>query len=207
MTFHAAPPVQHGPPYYWEQIRRFGARGFTIGELHARCRDVTYTTIKIYVYGLRDLGAVERVGFRASRGNRAHAAGVYAPTRRDNPIADQRLRQNGLGVRQLQLWTAMRAVPQFMVAELAAVASTDEVVVARTTAQQYVSRLLRAGFLQVVTPHQPIRPYAGRAPGSYRLRPSANSGPAAPKIFGNRVWDPNRQDFVGDSLDGSEVSA
>ena len=214
MNMQFSPPVsdqrKQGRDFYWAQAKRFGQAGFTIGELHAKTRGVTYTTVKLYVHALRDIGAVVRIGTKRSRGNGAHQAVLYAVVRSvADPTERMILRPSDkTGRRQQQLWTAMRAVPQFMVRELAAVASTDDIVVSLTLTRTYVTKLLRAGLLQVmIQPRRSPDGLGGSLPGTYRLKPSANTGPAAPRILGHRVYDRNKRDFVGHSTDGSEVSA
>lgn len=83
---------------------------------------------------------------------------------------------SSLGQCQQALWMAMRLLGQFRAAALAEAASTDTLVIARSTASGYVADLLQAGYLAI----------AGNAPERrqtlvYRL--VRNTGPRAPIVM------------------------
>ncbi len=204
-----AKPLPRGPEHYWRLMQAAGARGFLVGELVGQCNGRSYRTLHLYVLALRDIGAVIEAARQPARQPGAHDAIRYVVARalRSAPVIRRESYTGRRGRVQEQLWTAMRALPQFSVAELAAVASTEEVAVKPMVASRYVKRLFRAGLLLAVV--RPDKSSPGRAPGAragiYRLRPSANRGPRPPAVIGDRVYDFNAGMFVGGSIDGSDV--
>lgn len=203
-----APGAGRGPELYWRQAKRFGAAGFTITELHARCKAAARKTVQQYVYTLRDCGAVAAIGTR--RGRTGKQATLYAVAK-GLPAAPVRRRPGPISTRgsiQKNLWNAMRSLKHFAVRELAIAASTDVVSVSADMAGLYVRRLIKADLVAVIEPgERSRRGVQGATPGVYALRPAANTGPRPLKIIGNRVFDANLQRFVGEPIDGADVTA
>lgn len=203
----AASGVRRGPEHYWRQAQRFGAKGFTVTELQAKCKSAAHKTVQQYVYTLRDCGAVAAIG--TAKGRTGKVATRYAVVKH-LPAAPVRRRPGPPSVRgriQKNLWNAMRRLKDFGVRELAIAASTDELAVSLDTTGLYVRRLLKADLVAVIEPgERSRRGVQGATPGTYALRPTADTGPWPLKIIGNRVFDPNARRFVGQPIDGSELA-
>ena len=209
-------PLPRGPEHYWKVMQEAGTKGFLIHELVGQTNSRSYTTLHLYVLALRDMGAIREIGREPARQPGADDAVRYAvvKTLRAAPVIRRSDYTGRRGRGQEQVWTAMRALPQFTVAELAAVASTEDVGIQPVVASKYVKRLFRAGLLTAVV--RPDKSSPGRRPGAragvYRLKPSFNRGPRPPAIIGNRVFDFNVSAYVGEPIDGGsddgeEVSA
>ena len=97
--------------------------------------------------------------------------------------------------RQQQMWTAIRQLGAFTVDELRVAASTDDLVLTRSTVAYFVTLLLKAGVLIAV--HRVTK----RAAGIYRLRPSLNTGPNAPKLVKGVLHDGNRGTPIADAAE------
>lgn len=195
---------KHGPEFYWQQAKRFGAAGFTAAQLHAATRGVSFITVRSYLDTLRRRGLVETIGSAPATATGRRPRFVYRVAKAlpvAPPASGQRSPGERRGAVQRNLWTAMRALPRFVVSELAIVASTEEVTVSAGTADIYVRKLVKAGLVATLQPSRPARGTRGHTPGVFRLLPSASTGPEAPCIIGNRVFDPNLREFVGRPLD------
>jgi hypothetical protein len=89
-------------------------------------------------------------------------------------------------LRQQAMWNAMRSLSIFSAAELAAAATTEEARVTIAYASGYATALRDAGYLMAT-------PSGHRNKLTYRLKPSANTGPRAPMLLNARVvYDANR---------------
>ncbi|MDR2745692.1 MAG: hypothetical protein LBB66_10960 [Desulfovibrio sp.] len=90
-----------------------------------------------------------------------------------------------------QMWLTMKMLPSFTYAELAADASTEECIVSPVDAQDYCGHLYRAGYLALIREATPT------SKAVYKLLPSMNTGPYAPKVQRTKVvFDPNRQEVM-----------
>ncbi len=195
-------PIQlpRGPEHYWRMACEIGAAGFTVGDLAGCTNGVAYGTVQQWVNAMKRQGELKIVGERDS-GVGGRSAHVYAvvQNRRVAPVVRRASFTGDLGRRQQYLWSAMRILRQFTIAELAYSASTDEVVILQNTARKYVAALEGAGVL--VTVRQPAagkKGQVGAQPGAWRLRKSCDTGPKAPQIFEAKfVFDPNKSRIVG----------
>jgi hypothetical protein len=100
------------------------------------------------------------------------------------------------------MWTAMRALAQFSVAELAVSASTEERCVSRRAAHLFVQRLVQADALEVMTAPRKARGRPlGATAGVYRLKRASNTGPLAPKLCNAHfVFDSNKHRVLGEAV-------
>jgi hypothetical protein len=189
-----------GRDHYWGVMRQLAAaRGnFIIPDVAAECCGEADEDIRDYLKRLERAGIAERTGERRlgckAGGGRDNLCDVWRLKRAHGPAP--RLRRDGSECPmegQARLWTAIRSLREFTVAELAYAASMDAPM-RHTTAGTYVQRLLAAGYL---VQHDK----------SYRLKLSMNTGPEAPKILRTHsVWDPNRRALVGNTTT-EEVSS
>ncbi len=142
---------------------------------------MTAKSVREYVIGLEKAGYVERVKpEELRRGSAAcwrliNDVGCEAPrVRKDGtPVTAGKGREN--------MWNAMRIMRTFSARELAVAARTPDCFVKETTAADYAKHLCLAGYL------------AKNKDGSYRMLPTAYTGPKAPMIQRTKVvWDPNQ---------------
>lgn len=199
LTVTNAKPVFRGHDHYWSVIRDLGKdTHFTRQEVALRSNDTTDRCIDDFLGRLIKAGYVEVVGTQSSQSphvrNKAIRIDVLKLVRR--PKATPILNRDGSvgtqGLGQLNMWTAMRSLSQFAKQELAITATTDEVNVSVSTALRYARSLESAGYLQIV------RPGGAAVARIWRLKPSMNTGPKAPKIFRSKmVYDANREAFMG----------
>ncbi len=184
-----------GPDHYWTVAQECGDEGFTITELWKLTNGVKRSAVVKWVDAMVASGALRTIG---SRPGTPQAAVVYAVTRRTPPARPE----GGRGDVRLNLWTAMRSLPQFTVTELAAAAATDVVPVKRETALEFVRQLASLGVLVTVRP-------ATRHvldSGVYRLKPSHNTGPRPPRwVKASFLYDPNVNRSIGDG-DGESAA-
>ncbi|MGD0640263.1 MAG: hypothetical protein ABSC22_05900 [Roseiarcus sp.] len=164
--------LPRGPEHYWKAACDFGPNGFTARELLGCTNGVSRTTVRIWIREMVERGllvVIERRDVKP-RGQLVYA--VARPTR--NAPIDPEVRHGRV---QRQMWTAMRNLTTFTVAELAAAASTDEVAVSRHSAADYVRRLAGVGVLTIVRQTRANNLNSGM----WRLKKSANTGPLAPR--------------------------
>jgi hypothetical protein len=185
--------VLRGLDHSWAVIRELGRDGmtFSIAEVQAQSND-SRGTICDFLQRLEKAGFAERAGEEPGRKGstrklwRLLKAPAHRPmlSRKGEPVAPRP------GAGRQQMWNVIRgpmARNGFSARELAAYASTREVAVSRGAAASYVSALAAAGYLVSL----------GR--GSWRLKPSMNSGPLPPATLKCRgIYDRNRQAIVGD---------
>jgi hypothetical protein len=96
------------------------------------------------------------------------------------------------------LWTAMRSLRRFSVAELLFAASTDDKAINLKKARAYLERLR---FVGIVTSHR----NAADRTESWFLKPGANTGPKPPRIIQlTMVWDDNARCPIGEKIISEE---
>ena len=179
-----------GPLRYWavmvEMTRSQG--GFTVAEIHGLQNGGALDAIKSYVRGLRALGAIEAVRSEPSIKNRTRNIYRVIDPERPAPILRRPDYSGERGEIARHLWTAIRALRQFSVPELAFTASTEDRLIKLGTARTYVRALARAGYLLRV---RSSNPRIGAA-ALWRLAPNRNTGPRAPSVStAGAVFDPN----------------
>lgn len=128
--------------------------------------------------------------------------GVYALLI-DQPDAP-RLRRDGTpavetGGGQDRMWRVMKMAADFDARDLAAAATTEDGSVSVGTAKAYIKKLHGAGYLMI---SEPWRTSGSRKAAArrqrYRLKPSMNTGPLAPRIqTTDYVYDPNTGKVYG----------
>lgn len=176
-----------GFEHFWSVMRQASAeRGnFTVADVVACSSGATASDVWDYLKRLDRAGLAERTGEKRP-GNAAGAScDVWRLKRTHGPAP--RLRRDGsecpIGG-QARMWIAIRSLREFTTAELAYAASMDAPM-RPTTVASYVRRLFAAGYLT-------------QRGQTYRLKPSMNTGPEAPKILRTHtVWDPNRRVLMG----------
>jgi hypothetical protein len=191
--------LPRGPEHYWKVMQKLNGKGFTIRDVAWSRDGVAYKTVEAYMRFLLKEGIIVKVGARNTGGAPSHVYKIKTPQRRA-PVQRRELYSGKLGQIQLALWTAMRTLASFTLPELVASASTEELPIKTHTANTYVLRLIRAGAVEVITPYRKAAPGAtGARAGTYRLRPSANTGPQPLKIFDAKiVFDPNKNRVLGE---------
>ncbi len=177
---------RHGPDHYLKVAREFGAEGFTAGELFACTKGVAQSTVSSWIAEAAKAGGLVVIAKR--RGASLYALAGLDRQRSAQEATEARTRRH--------LWTAMRTLSTFSLAELVAAASTDDLAVNRRATADYVRRLVTVGVLM------PLRPQTKRGVTHYRLRPSADTGPLAPREISAKVLiDRN----TGKALGGAEA--
>jgi len=193
----AGKPVYRGHDHYWSVIRDLGKKAhFTKFEIAQRSNDPTDKCIDDFLGRLKKAGYIETVEstYGPTAKNGRARRDIYRLVKR--PAATPMLNRDGSvgqqGLGQLHMWNAMRALGPFSKHELSVSATTDDVGVSVETASRYARLLEEAGYLQV------LRPGGPNVPRLWRLKPSMNTGPNAPKILRSKlVYDPNRGEIVG----------
>ena len=194
----AGKPIYRGHDHYWKVIRDLGRGGqhFTLREIALRSNDRQDKCIKDFLRRLKAAGFLKVVHtekFALPNGGFTHRD-VYELIKR--PAATPQVNRDGSpgmqGLGQQQLWTAMRTLTQFNKHEVAIAAATDEVQIAMASAERYCIALQNAGYLAIIRPGGP-----GQA-RIWRLKPSMNTGPSAPKILKSKmVFDANLARIMG----------
>lgn len=185
---------RNGPLRYWQAMvdltRERGS--FSLADIHGLQNGRKVNAIKRYIFACCGIGAVQVVATETRPNgwpsNRYRVVVLTAPApviRRDTYSADR-------GRRIQCLWNAMRQLRVFSVAEIHLAASTEEVAVTDKMARYYVLELGRAGILHQV---RRANPRIG-APAIWRLTPARNSGPRAPSVTKDGVFDRNLQRIV-----------
>lgn len=184
-------PVRRGQDYLWQVIRELTAtdrdRQVFLSEIMNRMGGTDTSAVKL------DLARIVKAGLMEP--DVSIAGACWRVVRRPTKLPP--LSKDGLAVRsgQSAMWLAMRALKSFDATELSLASSTEERRVTLETAKSYLRRLDAAGYLAIKRP-------AKKGPGSrltvYRLKPSMDTGPEAPRILRTHlVYDPNRNEVMG----------
>lgn len=159
----------------WEAIRRL--KTFTVRELREETV-LKIDSVREYITGLHASGYIvpeSKVPGYATVWKLVRDIGHEAPrVRKDgSPVTAGQGREN--------MWNAMRIMRKFTALELAVAARTPDCFVKESTAADYAKHLWHAGYLTKFSD------------GSYRMLPTAYTGPKAPMIQRTKVvWDPNQ---------------
>ena len=200
LTIAKSHPVRRGHDHYWKVIRdltdEHSGDVFSISDILGKCSGVTSSDVRLFLRLLAKSGIVEKIDpYKPGA-----ACGYVLKIR---PIETPVLSRKGKttsGQGQTNMWNTMRHLLKsgFSARELSIHASTVDVPITQGTAKSYVVALNRAGMLIV------------RGKGvatSYRLKPSANTGPKAPKILRSKmVYDANTETIIGD-VEAEEVTS
>jgi len=164
--------LPRGRDHYWKVACEHGAKGFTARELLGQTSGVTRGMVRGWIKEMVERGELVIVERRdvQPRGQLVYAV---ARVTRKEPI-DPDVKHGRV---QRHLWTAMRNLTTFTIAELATAASTDDVVISRHSAADFVRRLAQVGALTTVRPTRANNLNSGL----WRLKRSANTGPLAPR--------------------------
>ncbi|GJD93400.1 hypothetical protein [Methylobacterium iners] len=169
-----------GPKAYWRAMCALTKRasGFTIRDIVELCKAEKPNTVKCYVRSCYRAGHLEEVGERPFPSSRRQPQKLYAvkDTAPEAAPFEKPDRVGLLGAAHQQMWTAMRGLQSFTSRELAATASTDDVMISSDTARIFCWKLEQAGYLQVLGKN-------GRWK-VLRIRPGKNTGPDVPVITG-----------------------
>lgn len=178
--------VRRGSAYMWSVVRDLTAADrasvFTATDVLNQTNGTELSTVRKWLRTLAKAGIVEEVqgSFRC----------LKRPTMLPHITNDGRI----VSIRTDAMWSAIRALKSFSPRELALVASTEEAPVKEWTAKSYTGLLLAAGYLVVLSPA------TSRRQASYRLKPSKNTGPLAPRILRTKlVYDPNINQVMGEA--------
>lgn len=187
-------PIRHGADYWWSCILDItrSAEVFSYKELDGLSDPYKDRYLGRFLMKLERAGFVEKV----TGGTYTAGARVYRLLKRQSmtPVISFDSKQSLVGQRQQNMWNVMRRRHQgFTIDDLVLDASTEDAIVARNTAKQYVMLLEGAGILVCTKRFKP-----GRGCNIYVLKGSANTGPKPPaKMKSSMVYDPNRGVIVG----------
>ncbi|PTW61393.1 hypothetical protein C8N35_102102 [Breoghania corrubedonensis] len=194
-------PILRGHEHFWSVILDLTRAGetFTLKDVASGCNDRTDSSVTDYVRRLTVAGYLDTVG-QTDEGR--YSKPIYKLIKRQAEAP--RLRRDGTELpppAQQLMWNTMRNLLKggFCARELAQFASIDEVTVPLVTAKSYLKHLDSAGYLHCLEPGR------GRHLARWRLKPSMNTGPKAPKILRTQaVYDPNLNEIPG-TADAEEV--
>lgn len=190
-------PIYRGHDHYWSVIRDLGKVGFfTRQEIAQRSNDPTDKCIADFLKRLELAGYIETVTQEARKAPQGGfiQQNVFRLLKRPaaTPVINRDGSAGAQGLGQLNMWNAMRALANFTSMELAISATTETVSVEKVSAQRYSRHLQDAGYLQI------LRPGGPRVQRIWRLKPSMNTGPEAPRILRSKmVYDANRHTIMG----------
>lgn len=184
-------PVLRGHEHYWSVARGLDkANGsFTSRDIMAGSNGATISVVRDFLKRLLKAGYAETFSDELPAKYRLLKRPQHLPPiRRDGTVGQQ-----GLG--QIYMWTAIRALKTFTAPELAIAASTDIYTVGVLTAFSYTRLLGGAGYFVVIENGGPNKPTI------WRLKPSMNTGPKAPKVLRAKVvFDPNLNEIIGEII-------
>lgn len=195
-----AKPILRGQNYCWQVIRDLTAsdrgRLFTVADVHDQTSATSVGVVRKFLRTAAKAGYLEQLAPKGI-GQPTRWRVLKRVTRLPHLTNDGQIVQAG----QDAMWNAMRALGTFSAAELAISASTEECPIGIETAKAYIKALNRAGYFRVE------RGTTRGRPATYRLKPSMNTGPLAPKVLrAEMVYDQNKNAIVGE-VEAEEVRA
>lgn len=181
----------YGRQAMWDAMRE--KREFTVEAL-AFASSRHKTSVSDYLKRLSAAGIIEECGTMPSTLN-PHSRFQQKVYRLVNDTGNlaPRLTADGKPLIEArdQMWRTMKMLSSFTSVDLAAAASTEECAVSPVDAKDYCKHLHKAGYLTLLRHPSPT------AKAVYRLLPSMNTGPHAPKVQRTKlVFDPNRQEVM-----------
>lgn len=177
--------VPRGQQGYWEIIRDLARRQdtFTLREVDM-ASNTRKDTVRDYLMRLVRGGYVAVMDETTITG-----AKLYRLHRDAGPIAPSLSRdgsESTQGLGQDYMWRAIKMLGEFTARDLAFAARTEAVSVSVETAKKYIARLHQYGYLAC------LGEGSGTRASTWRLIPSMNTGPLAPKVQRTKiVFDPN----------------
>ena len=191
-------PVLRGCDHYWSAMMDLAMRGetFSLNDIDM-ASSARRTDIRDFIKRLHLAGFIEQIEGEPWRFRVLRKQSATPRVRRDGTVI------SGVSKNQA-MWNLMRSPvgrAGFTADDLVNLASTDEVRISKLTAQSYIKRLSEAGYLSL---------RQKGAPGKlaiWLLLPDMNTGPDAPKVLRSRmIFDPNKQEVVGETLAEEEPS-
>ena len=201
LTVTAGKPIYRGHDHYWSVIRDLGKNDsfFAVREVALRSNDRDNQSISDFVKRLAKAAYIEVIDTEKVPIDRGGYCTQYVYRLLKRPAATPIINRDGShgtqGLRNQQMWNAMRLLAQFDKHELGVAATIPDIEVSSVTAGSYAKRLAGAGYLQI------LRPGGAAVPRIWRLKPSMNTGPKAPRILATKVvWDQNRSEIIGGAV-------
>lgn len=192
-----------GHDHYWSLMRELGKNGgvFTVKDV-VGATTAHHSTVDDYMKRLVRAGIIAPAGHQGE-GRWAQKTFQLVESPRETPSLRRSGERGDYGRSRQNMWNVIRG-PQGRTGiagdELAMLAATDDIPVAVGSAKEFLQRLEKAGYLTVA------QKAAHHRLARYRLKPSMNTGPMAPKLLRARiVYDPNTRTVVG-SVVAEEVS-
>ncbi|WP_178860769.1 hypothetical protein [Thiomicrorhabdus cannonii] len=180
--------------YIWGEIRKL--KKFTLNDILDKAPKHYRLNIQKARHYLRGW---ERAGYLSSVFD-VPVSGKKPPKiytlEKDTGVNPPRVDINGneykKGMVREQMWRTMRMVGSFTAAQLAANATTDDVVITETTAKKFIHSLYQAGYLRLVKPG-----HKEYGTAEYQLKPAAWTGNKPPLVSHmNVVFDQNTNKVV-----------
>lgn len=186
--------ILRGHDHYWKVIRDLTEQDckqlFTARDVDGKCRDNYKRDVKLFISLLKEAGYISQVAI-PKQGDPVQYRILRRPI--DTPVLS-RSGETKSGLVQQNLWNTMCYPLKngFKVGDLRMMASTEDVPITLFTAKSYVKTLNKAGMFIV----------KGKGVATiYRLKPSAMTGPKAPKILRSKiVYDANTETIIGDVI-------
>lgn len=193
-----------GHDHYWGVIRDLGKDGgtFTVKDV-VGATTAHHATVDDFIRRLQRAGIIMSAGLQGE-GHWAQKQFRLVESPRETPSLRRDGKPGDYGRSRQNMWNIIRG-PQgrggIAGDDLAMLSATEEVPVAINSAKEFLQRLAKAGYLSVV------QKSAHHRLTRYRLKPSMNTGPLAPKLLRARiVYDPNNRTVVGNAIAEEETA-
>lgn len=185
---------RNGPLRYWRAMcdltREKGS--FTLADIFGLQNGRSTGVVKAYVLHCRSIGAIEVAARERNEKNRTRHRYRVLNLAAKAPVVRRACYTGERGKVFQNLWNAMRQLRQFTVRELTYAATTEDVTVKEKTARTYVDALAKAGIVAKIARANPrVGAYA-----TWRLMPMGNTGPHAPALTSEGIFDVNLQRLV-----------
>ncbi len=172
----------------WSVIRAL--KTFTVKDIYYKT-DINQRTITCYLQNLekaeiviKELETIGKGCLKTSRYTLIKDVGVVAPVVNKAGVLIENTNQG-------RIWRAIRILKIFSLKDVVATASTEEDPISVVSADNYLSFLKKAGYLNM------------NKDKVYRLNPAMNKGIQAPQIQRIRqIYDPNTDEVVWNSVEG-----